>query len=123
VIMKRLIALAGFAMMLMCVPGAQAQVNSNTASVNLNALIAESVSVSAAPGTVNFNPLSSNGVTLGDSPITVNTSWVLQPNRTTLNVYAYFVSSAAALTHSTTPTFVIPSSRVEGQIGPSGAQK
>lgn len=113
---KSLIVLAGFALMLMSVPGAQAQVNSNTASVNLNAVMAETISVSAAPGTVNFTPLSSNGVTNGDSSITVNTSWVLQPSRGTMNVYAYFVSAAAALTHSTDVTFVIPTSRVEGQI-------
>ena len=35
---------------------AYAQLNSTAASVNLNAVMSESLSLSAAPGTVNFTP-------------------------------------------------------------------
>jgi hypothetical protein len=114
---KHWIAVAGLALAWAQVPRAFAQIDSNQASVNLNAVIAESITVSAAPGTVNFNPLNPNGVTGGDSAITIGTAWVLNPSRATLSTYAYFASAAAALTNSSDASFTISSSRVEGKVG------
>lgn len=89
--------------------------NSNTAAVNLNAPLAESVSVSASPGTVNFTLLP-NGPASGNSAVTITTTWVLRPNRTTLTTYAYFSSSTAALTDGGTPPNNIASSSVKGSV-------
>lgn len=97
-----------------------AQVNSNQAAVNLNAVMNETVSVSAAPATVNFTPLNPNGVTNGDSPVTINTSWVLMPSRGNLNVYAYFASTTA-LTNSASATYTIPVSSVLGTVDAGSA--
>jgi hypothetical protein len=110
------------AMALLMVPGtsAFAQLNSNQASVALNAVMNETVSVSAAPATVNFTPLNSNGVTAGDSAVTINTAWVLNPSRGNLNVYAYFASTTA-MTNSANATYTIPVSSVQGSINGGAA--
>jgi hypothetical protein len=110
------VMIAGLALASALGPTTFAQVNSTQASVNLNAVINETVSVSATPGTVNFDPLNPNGVTSGDSSITINSAWVLSPSRGNLNVYAYFASTTA-LTHASSPTFTIPSSSVQGKVG------
>lgn len=94
---------------------AYAQLNSNQAAVNLNAVMNEKLSVSAAPGTVNFTPLNPNGVTSGDSAVTIDTAWVLNPSRGNLNVYAYFASTTA-LTNTSDPTYTIPVGSVQGQV-------
>jgi hypothetical protein len=105
------------AIALFIAPGASAfaQLNSNQAAVSLNAVMNETISVSAAPATVNFTPLNPNGVTAGDSAVTINTGWVLNPSRGNLNVYAYFASTTA-LTNSANATYTIPVSSVQGSV-------
>jgi len=77
--------------------------------------MSESLSVSAAPATVNFTLLPS-GSSSGSSAVTVTTTWVLRPSRTTVAAYAYFSSSAAALTDGGTPPDNIPSGNVSGSV-------
>jgi hypothetical protein len=95
------------------VPASHAQLNSNQATVNLNANMAESLTVSAAPGTVNFI-LPASGIAPGSAAVVVNTSWVLAPARTSLSVYAFLGSAAAALTDGAGNN--IPSSKVSGSV-------
>src|SRR5437879_9773041 len=71
--------LALLAELLACASALQAQLKSNVAAVNLNALLNSSLTVAAAPGLVNF-ALASNGVASGSSTITITTSWVLPAN-------------------------------------------
>jgi len=113
--MQRRECFALLALTLALAPGARAQLNSNTATVNLNAPLAESLSVSVTPGTVNFT-LVSNGPAASSSAITITTTWVLRPSRTSLSTYAYFTSSAAALTDGGVPPNNIPSSSVTGSV-------
>ncbi len=87
-----------------------AQVNSNTAAVNLAAIMGSSISVSASPALVNFN-LAPGGVANGSSTITVTTQWVLRPLQN-VTLYAYFTSAAGALTDGAGHN--IPSSKVSG---------
>jgi hypothetical protein len=108
--------MAGLTLMLSLASTTFAQVDSAQASVNLNAVMNETISVSATPGTVNFDPLDPNGVTSGDSSIAIDTSWVLNPSRGNLDVYAYFASTTA-LVHASDPAFTISSSSVAGQVG------
>lgn len=91
------LVVAAAAMILAVAPASHAQLNSNQATVNLNAVLAESLSVSAAPGTVNFT-LPASGIAPGSAPVVITTSWVLSPARTKVSVYAYLSSVAAALT-------------------------
>jgi hypothetical protein len=86
--------------------------NSTVANVNLNATLAESITVNASPATVNFT-LVPNGVAGGSSNVTVVTSWALKTTRKSVNVYAYF-SSATALTDGAGDN--IPNTSVSGSI-------
>jgi len=92
---------------------AQAQLNSTSTGVNLNANLATSLTVNAAPGLVNFALLAS-GTSTGSSVITVNTSWTMQPGVGGVATYAYFTTAAAALTDGTGDN--IPTSKVSGSI-------
>ena len=48
------------------VPGAKAQINSNSVSINLSATLPESLTIAASPTTVNFT-LASSGVSAGSA--------------------------------------------------------
>lgn len=90
--------------------------NSNNATVLLNAPLAESVTVSASPSTVNFT-LAPNGPANGSSAVSITTSWALAKTRKSVNVYAYF-SSAVALTDGTDN---IPNTSVTGAVNGGAA--
>ncbi len=92
---------------------AQAQLNSTSTGVNLNAILATSLTVTAAPGLVNFT-LPPNGTATGSSVVTVNTRWTLKPSVGAVTTYAYFTSAPAALTDGVGDN--IPSSKVSGSV-------
>lgn len=94
-------------------PVARAQLNSNTATVTLNATLAESISVSATPTTVTFT-LVAGGVATGNVPVAITTTWVLASSRANVILDGYFATAAAALSGSATPVVNIPSSEVLG---------
>jgi hypothetical protein len=94
---NRRIILAAVALAFVLSPTSYAQaLNSNTATVNLNAVLAESLTVSASPATVNFT-LAASGTSTGSAPVAITTAWALGKARLSMKVYAYF-SSANALT-------------------------
>lgn len=92
---------------------ARAQLNSSAGSVDLNATLSTSVTISASPGLVNFT-LVPNGTATGSSVITVTTGWTLRPSVRAVTTYAYFSSAAAALTDGSGDN--IPSSSVSGSV-------
>lgn len=91
---------------------ARAQVRSNIAGVNLAAILNDSISVSASPGQVNF-VLPANGVVTGNPTLVITTAWILKP-APTLQTFAYFSSSASALSDGAGHN--IPSSSVSGSV-------
>ncbi|HXU22051.1 MAG TPA: hypothetical protein VN788_15820 [Verrucomicrobiae bacterium] len=101
------------------VPRSNAQaLNSNTANVNLNAVLAETLTVSATPGTVNFNLVPSGPVS-GTTPVSITTQWALASTRTKLAVWAYF-STTTALTNGAGNN--IPNTSVSGNPDSTGLQ-
>lgn len=94
-----------------------AQTNSNIATVNLNATLAQSITVAAAPALVTF-ALAPNGPAAGSAPVTINTSWALAKAPVTLKLYAYF-SSGNALTDGSGDN--IPTSSVTGSVNGGAA--
>jgi hypothetical protein len=76
---------------------AKAQVNSNSATVNLSATLPESLTISASPSSVNFT-LASSGIAAGSSQISITTAWALLATRSSLTLYAFASSATAALT-------------------------
>jgi hypothetical protein len=95
----------------------QAQVNSNNATVLLDATLAESLTVSAGPATVTFT-LVPSGPAAGSAPVSITTTWSLSTARTDVSLYAYF-SSADALTDGGGNN--IPTSAVTGSINGGAA--
>jgi hypothetical protein len=111
---KSWIVLSAFCLAFVLVPASRAQaLNSNNATVNLNAILSESLTVAAGPATVNFTPLAANGPTTGDNPVAITTTWALKSTRTSVKVYAYF-ASATGLTDGSGDN--IPTSKVTGKI-------
>src|SRR3954464_4636693 len=84
------IALAGLA---------QAQVlNSGASTIALQAVLNDSVTLSLSGNAVNFNLTAGSASNAGSVSITATTSWALKPSVGSLNLYAYFTTSASALT-------------------------
>jgi hypothetical protein len=78
---------------------AQGQViNSGARPIALNATLSEGLSLSLSANAVNFALTGGSANNPGSTSITATTSWTLRPNRGSLSVYAFFSSSAAALT-------------------------
>lgn len=102
----------GCALLMLAAIPARAQVRSNIAGVNLAAIMNDSISVSASPGQVNFI-LPANGVATGTPTLVITTAWVLKPGPT-LQTFAYFSSSASALSDGAGHN--IPSSSVSGSV-------
>ena len=116
---KACVILGALAVLMALAPASQAQIVSNQATVNLNAVLGESLTVIAGPGTVNFALLPA-GVSNGSSPVAITTNWTLGPARTQVNLYAYFLT-AVALTDGGGNN--IPSANVRGSVnaGPFAA--
>jgi hypothetical protein len=111
---KARIVLGALALALLTSHASHAQaLNSNNATVALNAVLAESLTVNASPAIVNFT-LAASGTTTGGSPVSITTTWALGKTRTSVKVYAYF-SSANALTDGAGDN--IPTSSVLGAVG------
>lgn len=96
-------------------PAALCQLNSNTATVSLNATLAESLTVAATPSAVNFT-LVAGGTATGSAPVAITTTWVMQGSRSTVTLTGYFASASAALTSGGSSPVNIPTSEVFGQV-------
>jgi len=107
---KSLASLAVIALILVGASSlASAQLNSAAQPIALNATLAESLTLGLSANTVNFTLTAGSAANAGSTNITATTSWVLRPTRTAVRVYAYFASSAAALTDGGAPANNIPS--------------
>ena len=72
--------------------------NSGAQTIALNATLAESLTLSLSANAVNFTLSAGSAANPGSTGVTATTAWTLKPGRTSVGVYAYFASSAAALT-------------------------
>jgi hypothetical protein len=80
-------------------PRSQAQVlNSGASTITLQAVLSDSLSVSLSGNAVNFTLTPGSASNPGSLGITATTSWALKPSVGSVKVYAFFASSAAALT-------------------------
>jgi hypothetical protein len=73
-------------------------INSGARTIALNATLTESVSVTLSASAVNFTLSAGSAANPGSTSVVATTAWTLRPSRGNLNVYAFFSSSAAALT-------------------------
>lgn len=73
--------------------------NSGASTIALQAVLTDSVSVSLSANAVNFNLTSGSANNPGSTSITATTRWLLKPSVGNVKVYAFFSSSASALTN------------------------
>lgn len=92
---------------------AHAQLKSNPSAVNLSATLSSAITITATPGNVNFNLLRS-GTSTGNVPVSITTAWTLPYVFGNISEYAYFTTSAAALTDGAGDN--IPSANVAGSV-------
>ena len=78
--------------------GSAQVLNSGAQPIALNAVLKEAITLNLSANAVNFTLASGSASNPGSTSITATTSWTLRPSRGSLNVYAFFSSSAAALT-------------------------
>lgn len=102
---------------------AAAPASSNIGTVNLNATLNESLTVTIGSGTsINFTLAPNSAANSGSATSTLTTSWSLKPGRSNIAIWAYFTSATAALNPVTTGnTVTIPSSAVKIQVNGTGA--
>jgi hypothetical protein len=82
----------------MFVASARAQVLNSVASpIALQAVLTQSVTLTLSGNAVNFNLVAGSANNPGSTSITATTTWTLRPNVGSLNVYAFFSNSSAAL--------------------------
>src|ERR1700760_1056669 len=78
---------------------ARAQVaNSGASPIALNAVLSDSITLTLSGNAVNFTLVGGSASNPGSTGITATTTWVLKPSINSLNLYAFFSSSTAALT-------------------------
>lgn len=73
-------------------------VNSGASPIALQARLLDSLSVTLSANAVNFNLTAGSANNPGSTAIMATTTWTLDPNVASVNLYAFFSSSAAALT-------------------------
>lgn len=78
-----------------------AALDSGAQTINLNATLNESLTLSLSGNAVDFTLAAGAAANAGSTPITATTKWVLKPGRTAVTVNAYFTSATAALTDGT----------------------
>jgi hypothetical protein len=109
----------GLGSFLLSAPAAYSQaLNSNTATVTLQATLSESLTVTAAPtsgSNVTF-ALVSGGTATGSAPVAMTTSWVMKGSRSSVTLTGYFASATQALGGTGSSPAYIPSSEVLGQV-------
>ena len=81
------------------VTSSQAQVrNSGASTITLQAVLSDSLTVSLSGNAVNFTLTPGSANNPGSCGVTATTAWALKPSVGSVKVYAFFASSAAALT-------------------------
>jgi hypothetical protein len=92
-------AVALILLTLMLASVAQGQVrNSGASPIALQAVLANSITLTLSGNAVNFTLVGGNGSNPGNTSITATTTWVLKPSVGSLKLYAFFSSSTTALT-------------------------
>ncbi|MBS1805124.1 MAG: hypothetical protein JST28_17320 [Acidobacteria bacterium] len=86
-----------FAAAAFAVPACAQVKNSGASPIALNAVLADSVTVTLSGNAVNFNLVAGRASNPGSTGITATTTWLLRPSVNLVRLYAYFSSSSAAL--------------------------
>ena len=71
--------------------------NSGASTIALQAVLSDSITLTLSGNAVNFTLVAGSASNPGNTSITATTSWALKPSVGSLNLYAFFSTSTAAL--------------------------
>ena len=94
----RLAAVIVLSVMALATRSSAQVVNSGASTITLQAVLTDSVTVSLSGNAVNFSLVSGSATNAGSLSITATTAWTLKPSVGNVKLYAFFSSSASALT-------------------------
>lgn len=101
---------------------ARAQVlNSGASAITLQAVLNDSVSVSLSSSAVNFTLTPGSASNAGSMSVTATTSWLLKPSVGSVTLYAFFSSSASALTDGSGNNIPSAAFQISDNAGPMTA--
>jgi hypothetical protein len=83
---------------MLAMPVSAQVLNSGASTITLQAVLTDSITVALSANAVNFNLTAGSANNPGSTSITATTTWTLRPNVNSLKLYAFFSSSASALT-------------------------
>jgi hypothetical protein len=100
----------------------QAQVrNSGASPIALNAVLADSITLTLSGNAVNFNLVAGNASNPGSTSITATTTWTLKPSVGNLRLYAFFSSSTSALSDGAGNNIPSADFQISANAGPFAA--
>lgn len=82
---------------LFAAPGRAQVLNAGASPIRLNAVLQDSITLTLSSHAVNFTLAAGSANNPGSTGITATTTWVMKPSVNSLNLYAFFSSSTAAL--------------------------
>jgi hypothetical protein len=101
---------------------AQAQVlNSGASTITLQAALSDSLTLSLSGNAVNFTLTPGSANNPGSLGITATTSWALKPSVGSVKLYAFFASSATALTDGAGNNIPSADFQISDNAGPFAA--
>ncbi len=95
--------------------------NSGASAITLQAVLTDSISLTLSANAVNFTMTPGSGTNAGSTAITATTRWLLKPSVNSVKVYAFFASSAAALTDGAGNNIPSADFQISNNAGPMTA--
>ncbi len=99
-------------------PAAAQVKNSGASAITLQAVLTDSISLTLSANAVNFTMTPGSGTNSGSTSITATTRWLLKPSVNSVKVYAFFASSAAALTDGAGKNIPSADFQISNNAGP-----
>ena len=106
------------AVSLIASPAAAQVKNSGASAITLQAVLTDSISVTLSANAVNFTMTPGSANNAGSTAITATTRWLLKPSVNSVKVYAFFASSAAALTNGAGNNIPSADFQISNNAGP-----
>jgi hypothetical protein len=95
--------------------------NSGASTITLQAVLSDSLTLSLSGNAVNFTLTPGSASNPGSLGVTATTSWALKPSVGGVKVYAFFASSAAALTDGAGDNIPSADFQISNNAGPFAA--
>jgi hypothetical protein len=114
----RIAAALALAVTVLAAPSRAQVLNSGASTITLQAVLNDSITVSLSSSAVNFNLTAGSANNPGSVGVTTTTSWLLKPSAGSLSLYAFFSSSAAAMTDEAGDNIPSANFQISDNAGP-----